>query len=243
MSSFLWAFRAWQREQWPRRAGLDNFILIHPRLHRPEPPARTSRGPRITCLWAGDRYRFKVCGTKSFGPSVQGKVRSWIMGLKPGIGSWVEKCKCSLVWSESKAWLFTAGQSGLWRGWGRRAQTSCFVWFPHFLLELYFPWQGCHPWDRSQTHPDNESRATLWLSWVSLKPSSEPEQWPSGLSPPSCLPGAEKGVAWASEVGPVLETWENFGGRDSENQKSVRAEFGRHFVQQKTLFRGLNFLF
>lgn len=43
------------------------------------------------------------------------------------------------------------------------------------------------------------------------------------LAPFPPNPVAQEEKAQASEFTSVLETWENFGGWDSENQKSVRA--------------------
>lgn len=84
----------------------------------------------------------------------------------------------------------------------------------------------CHPWgaaDGSQLHPDSESEAIVWIFWA---PQSHQVTLRSGAPtahPFFHLTRAEKEVAEDSAFGPGLETWENFGGRDFANQKSVRA--------------------
>jgi len=124
--------------QWPRRAELNNFILIYPCLLGP-PLASISCGPRITSLSAADGYYFKVCG---FNCS-RGKVRSWTIVLKSReagrqFGLKMQALHCSV---RKQSTAFPRLTKWSFVGLGKEGQTyCCFVWcfFP-FLLELFFP--------------------------------------------------------------------------------------------------------
>lgn len=160
MSSFLWEFGGWQWAQWPRRAGLNNFILICPRLPRPEHLASISHGPRITCLLADDGYRFKVCGSKSCSSTVQGE--RWEVGPTVPIfretgrqfGLKMQVLHYS-VWKQSTAFSHLTKWSfvGL-RKEGGDLLLFCLMFFP-FSLEFFFP-----------VMPRTTCRCLLWSTAV-----------------------------------------------------------------------------